>query len=1270
MLKDQIRLRSLLKKNKGIPHRLRGDIERSQKLLQRRLANLPEVEIDPALPISKKAGEIADTIARCPVTVVVGETGSGKSTQLPKICLSMGRGIKGFIGHTQPRRLAARSVAARIAEELQSDLGELVGYKVRFGDRVGPDSLIKVMTDGMLLAELDKDRLLGHYDTIIVDEAHERSLNIDFLLGYLKRLLVRRRDLKVVITSATIDPKRFSSYYNDAPIIEVSGRSYPVEIRYQGQDDQSEDNPDVERTLEARAAGAIKRLSLESPGDTLVFLPGEKEIRNTTALVNRLQLKQTEVLPLYARLTMAEQRAVFKPHAGCRVVLATNVAETSLTVPGIRYVVDTGLARISRYRPGRQIQALPVERISQSSADQRKGRCGRVAQGVCIRLYDEEDYRDRPMFTEPEILRTSLAAVILKMKQLRLGDIESFPFMDAPSTRLINDGYKLLEELEAIDANRRFTAVGRKLARIPIDPRLGRVLLAADELACVSEALIICSALSVQDPRSYPGDHAERAKARHAEYEDPNSSFLAYLALWRRYHHDTGGLSRKAEYKYCRDNFLSITRMREWQDVHSQLRGLSKNLGLSINHRPADSDALHRSLLCGFLGNIGRKDERNEYLGTRAKRFLLHPASSRGKKAGKWIMCAELIDTNRLYAHLTANIRPEWIEQAAPHLVKRTYSEPHWDQDRGEVTANEQVSLFGLVVIPRRKVSYARLEPACCREIFIRQALVPGRLETNADLRFQKHNLNLIAELEQLEHRSRRQDVVAGDQELFDYFDQHIPPDVSTASQFAGWYEQAKRVDPDILCLRREQLLRRSVDHINKERFPDHLTYKGNRLRCRYHFEPGHPNDGVTVSVPLALLKQMQPEPLTWLVPGLLLEKIICLIKGLPKSKRKNFAPAPDYAERCLHLVDQNADSLTAALSKALKTLTGVSVAEEDWRQSSLPPHLKVNFEVLDASGRPVAYGRDLAALNGELAHAPALDAGAKVESALERNGITSWEFGDLPRSMPLRAEGAILTGYPALVDAGESVAIKVLDDREQARQFHHQGVNRLLLLQLPQHARQLRKRTPLLNRMCLKFAAIAPCDVLHEDLVAAALDEVFSKSGHTQSDVRGQAVFNKVMAAAKSSLISVFNEIVATVDGILSLYNSCKIELGGVNPETAVDIEHQLNALIYKGFVQRTGLLRLKHLPRYLQAVVIRIERARRSPAKDADAMALIAPHWSRLQHMLSHPDENGERFWEYRWLLEEYRVSLFAQELKTAAPVSDKRLHRKWLELNRTQD
>ncbi len=1197
---------------------------------------------------------------------MVGETGSGKSTQLPKICLDMGRGKRRFIGHTQPRRIAARSIAARIAEELGVEPGGAVGYKTRFNDRVSRDSYIKVMTDGILLAELESDRKLNRYDTLIVDEAHERSINIDFLLGYLQRLLKRRRDLKIVITSATIDPSSFSKFFSGAPVIEITGKSFPVEVRYR-QADRAEDRPDA--SLASDVVDAVRNLESDTRGDILVFLPGEKEIGTTAKLLGRLRLPRTECVPLYARLSVEDQQKIFKPHEGRRIVLATNVAETSLTVPGIHYVIDTGLARISRYRPGRQIQSLPIEPISRAAADQRKGRCGRTAAGVCIRLYSQGDFDSRPSFTVPEILRTSLASVILKLKSLGLGDIENFPLMDPPAARMIKDGYRLLEELGAVTGAYKLSRSGRRLAKIPVDPRLGRMLLESDRLHCAREVLVVCAALSVQDPRLFPEHAKDEARECHARWQDPGSDFISIINLWNGYRSETGHLSRRQRQRYCRERFLSPARMREWQDVHRQLGELCNKFGFSINRESATYKRLHRALLSGLLGNIAQKQDGREYLGTRGKTLFIHPASAGRKKLPGWIVCAELVDTTRLYARTIAKIEPQWIESAASGLTKTSYSEPRWVERRGQVVATERVTLYGLVLIPGRDVNYGPVNPVESRKIFIAEALAMNRL--GSEFKFQGHNTELISEIEQLEHRSRRKDIMIDESTLYDHFDRLIPGGVYDMKSFSSWYGKATNHDPSLLCLQRETLMRRTAEHVTVERFPRFLEIDGNTLQYRYHFEPGHPSDGVTVEVPSGLLPRLDSDSFSWLVPGLLLEKIIALIKGLPKTLRKNFIPVNEYAESSLHHLDRAHGSLTDSLARALEHMAGVRIDEKDWDESALPDHLRINFEVLGPDGGIVAHGRSIESLLSDLAQRPQFKAvQATSDPRYDRAGIRTWDFGDLPETVAFHRDGISITVYPALVDEKNSVAIRAFDSPLKAHRAHKAGLRRLLVLQLPDHERQLRKKLPNMDRMCINYSNIGSCESLRRDLVDTALDEVLF-GGCKPVEIRSEESFRLKVDYARSALIPASNELCHLAAQSLELYRACLHGLDDCETETAGDIKRQLRGLIYKGFVSKTPPKNLKHLPRYLEGVKVRIGRAKLSPEKDARCMQMVFPYEERLANF----DDNSygvddPALMEFRWLLEEYRISLFAQELRTAVPVSAKRLDKKWDQVDQARN
>ncbi|HSH42534.1 MAG TPA: ATP-dependent RNA helicase HrpA, partial [Arenicellales bacterium] len=1029
MRRDRARLARLRKSGR------REDYEalyRASAALRRaRAERLPAPRFDDSLPITARKEEIQQAIRDHQVVVVCGETGSGKSTQLPKLCLEMGRGVDGFIGHTQPRRVAARAIASRLAAELDSKVGDHAGYKFRFAEQLSEETYIKVITDGMLLAELESDRQLDQYDTLIIDEAHERSLNIDFLLGILKRLLPRRPDLRVIITSATIDPEKFSRYFDDAPVIEVSGRTWPVEVRYRPFDQRDGDAAD--RNLEVAILHAVDELSRERPGDILIFLPGEHHIHKTAGLLRRKHYRDTEILPLYARLPASEQQRIFQPGGRRRIVLATNVAETSITVPGIRYVIDSGLARISRYRPARQVQALPIEPVSRASANQRAGRCGREADGICIRLYSEADFQAREEFTPPEVQRTSLASVILSMHNLRLGEVEQFPFLEPPPPKMVKAGYRLLEELGAIDGGHALTGVGRRLARIPADPRIGRMLLAAGEHGCASEVLTIAAALSVQDPRDFPADHLEQARQAHAVDRHEKSDFLGLLNLWQRYRRATRELSRRQRTRWCREHFLSGVRMREWRNVRDQLNSIARELKIPINKSPAPEAAVHKALLTGLLGNIARRHTDNEYLGTQGKKLYIHRGSALFKTKPKWLMCAELVHTGRLYARTVAAIDPAWVETPASHLVKRQYLDPYWDARRGEVRAKEQVTLYGLTLVQGRRVRYARVDPVESREIFIRQALVPGDVEPPPD--FLRHNLEMIQRAAEIEHRERRRGVVIDDERLADFYRRRLPADVCDMRSLAVWLKSASRESVQALYLDEETARPGPLDEHYPDRFPDHIEVSGNRLPLRYRFEPGHPYDGVTLSVPAPLVGQLPAERLSWLVPGLLVEKMTALIRALPKDTRRALGPANDAAFFCLqHMAPRDDESLTQCMSRTFREERGIRVPVEQWDETALQPHLRMNVEVTDSAGVVLAHGRDPAALRERIADAaPMHETDNEPLPSWVKSGLTAWTIDELPESIEHRRAGVKLRSFVALQDDGDSVSVALYDREVEA---------------------------------------------------------------------------------------------------------------------------------------------------------------------------------------------------------------------------------------------
>jgi ATP-dependent helicase HrpA len=1200
------------------------------------------VHFDPALPINARRDEIRAAIDAHPIVIVCGETGSGKTTQLPKILLDMDPRRR--IGHTQPRRIAARAVAARIAEELGTELGERVGYKVRFHEQVGKRTAIKLMTDGILLAETQGDRELRQYDSIIIDEAHERSLNIDFLLGYLKRLVSIRRDLRVVITSATIDAQRFSKHFDDAPVIEVSGRLYPVEIRYRPVAGDAEDTTRDEE--EQALADAVDELCRAGPGDILVFLPGEREIRDAAETLRRRGPRGLELLPLYSRLSAAEQDRVFKPGKERRVVLATNVAETSLTVPRIRYVVDTGDARVKRYSYRNKVEMLRVEPIAQAAAQQRAGRCGRVADGICIRLYSEEDFARRPAFTDPELLRSSLASVILRAKSVGLGEVETFPFVDPPSPRAIADGYDLLGELGAVDDNRELTEVGSELARLPLDPRVARMLVAARAEGCLAQVRIIAAALSVQDPRQRPLERAAAADERHARFADEQSDFLAFLKLWKL--QDESGLRR-----ICRDNFLSYPRMREWRDVHEQLKQAFESPETSVkSEKPEGYRAIHRALLTGLLGNVGLREEEGAYTGARGIKFWVHPGSWT-KKPGKWIVAAELVETTRLFARTVAAIEPRWLEELGAHLIKRSRSDPHWEKGRGEVVALERGTLYGLPLYINRRVPYAPFDPDLARDIFIQSALVAGDFDTRAP--FFAHNRRLLADIERLEHKSRRPDILVDDQLIHAFYDERIPREVHSSEAFERWRRQAEAAKPRLLYLAREDLMRHEAAGITTENFPSALQLGPNRYALEYHFEPGSPRDGVTMSVPLALLNQVPAARTEWLVPGLLKEKVRALAKSVPQRLRQKLGGLEEFAAGFVASVPPADVPLASAIARYIRQEHNLDVPLDAFRPDSAPPHLHMNFRVLDDDGRQLDMGRNLAALKRALG--TETEAILQEEIALEK--YTGWTMGDLPELMELERGGHTLVGYPALVDSGEggdaAVTLQVFDSPEKARELHRAGVLRLLAIAFRDRIRDL-------ERTLARDALLGP---LKSEVIDAALARTFLQ----ESVPTLQAEFARRLDEGRSRFTLIAQEIARTATGILAERAALEKKLNALekaHAQAVADVKQQTARLLAPGWLARTPWERLQHLPRYLKAASMRLDKLRADPGRDARLAAELAALEQPYRREAARRAGSAE-FEQFGWLLEELRVSLFAQELKTPVPVSVKRLSKLWQTVRR---
>ncbi|WP_186065836.1 ATP-dependent RNA helicase HrpA [Burkholderia gladioli] len=1323
---------------------------------------IPPISFPESLPVSGKREEIARAIAANQVVIVCGETGSGKTTQLPKICLELGRGLgaggKGLIGHTQPRRLAASSTGRRIAEELGTPFGEVVGYKVRFTDNLAPGASVKLMTDGILLAETQTDPLLRAYDTLIIDEAHERSLNIDFLLGYLKQILPKRPDLKLIVTSATIDAERFARHFGSeekpAPVFEVSGRLYPVEMRYRP---IADDRPAAIRNAEGAASGrdrqksareaerdlmdgivdAVDELCREGPGDVLVFLPGEREIREAAEALRKHHPPHTEILPLFARLSAGDQERVFKASNARRIVLATNVAETSLTVPGIRYVVDTGLARVKRYSYRNKVEQLQVESISQAAANQRAGRCGRVADGICIRLYEEADYLARARFTDPEILRSSLAAVILRMKSLHLSSIESFPFLEPPPGRAIADGYQLLNELGAVDDDNALTPLGRELARLPLDPRVGRMILAARDQQALREVLIIASALSVQDPRDRPIEAQEQADQAHRKFADERSEFLQWLRIWSWFEEAVAHKkSNRQLVDACRANFLSHLRLREWRDVHSQLLTVVREHGWRLNEVEATFEQVHLSLLTGLLGNIGMKaDDEPHYLGARGIKFHLWPGSALVKKAGRWVMAAELVETSRLYARCLARIEPEWVEKIGAHLLKTSLSEPHWEKKPAQVSAYERGTLYGLIIYNRRRVAFGRQDPRRARELFIRGALVDGEFDTK--LAFFAHNRKLLADIEQLEHKSRRQDVLVDDELIHGFYDQAIPEGIHTGAAFERWYrdEVRKSGQPEdklrLLYLSRDDLMRHEAAGVTTDLFPKRLTMAGVEMGLSYHFEPGSPRDGVTLQVPLYALNQVDARRAEWLVPGMLKEKVQLLLKSLPQKLRRHCVPLPEFAAGFVERAGGErfgAGALLDVLIGDIRNQTQIAMKSSDFKLETLAAHLFMNFKVIDEHGRQLGMGRNLAQLRGELgaqaqqhfqkiaAAATLAPAGESAEGAELRpapaapgtggrsapprtapatakgaaggageggqggqgaqgaqggatalyENLTTWNFGKLPELLEIRRRGQTLFGYPALVDRGTHCDVEVFDSPEEAARIHRAGLRRLFALQLKEPIKYLEKNLPGLREMAMQYMTLGSQDELRDQLIDTALDRACLQDPLPIDD----AGFHARRDEGRSRLNLLAQEIARLVGQILAEYAGLGKKLAQAKPFAAAhaDMTAQLGALVGKRFVIDTPYPQLAHFPRYLKGIAMRIDKLKADAARDARQLAEFAPLNQQYLRALSQRGGAADaRLTEFRWLLEELRISLFAQELRTPMPVSVKRLHKVWESLQR---
>ncbi|MGY2003259.1 ATP-dependent RNA helicase HrpA [Blastococcus sp. SYSU DS1024] len=1265
--------------------RIAAEVAAAEERIARRRAAVPAIGYPEELPVSARRQDIAAALRDAQVVVVAGETGSGKTTQLPKIALELGRGVRGRIGHTQPRRIAARSVAERIAEELGTPLGEVVGFKMRFADQVSDSTLVKLMTDGVLLAEIAHDRLLRQYDTIIIDEAHERSLNIDFLLGYLAQLLPKRPDLKVVITSATIDVERVAKHFGDAPVVEVSGRTYPVEVRYRPVVDPDraggEDGADPDRDQVSAILDAVDELVAEGPGDILVFLAGEREIRDTADALADRALPNTEIVPLYSRLSAAEQHRVFQPHTGRRVVLSTNVAETSLTVPGIRYVIDPGTARISRYSHRTKVQRLPIEPVSQASARQRSGRCGRLGPGVAIRLYSEDDFLARPEFTDPEILRTNLASVLLQMAALDLGEVAEFPFIDPPDRRSVADGLALLEELHALDEHGRLTATGRALAALPLDPRMARMVVEGDRRGVLDEVLVIAAGLTIQDPRERPADHQQAADQMHARFADENSDFLALLNLWRYLGEQQDALSGNQFRRTVKREFLHYLRIREWQDLHGQLRGTARRLGMAVGEPASEPDerGIHAALLAGLLSHVGMQVEPvkgrdgkpgrpgREYLGTRNTKFVIAPGTPLAKKPPRWVVAAELVETSRLFARTVARIDPETVEKLADHLVKRQYSEPRWDAKRGSVVATERVTLYGLPLVVGRRVQYGSIDPVVSRELFIRHALVEGQWTTHH--RFWAENQRAMEQVSALEERARRRDIGVDDETVFELYDARIPADVVSTRHFDRWWKRARHERPDLLTFTAEMLTNAAAaGQVRVEDYPDAVELsQGLTLPLSYAFAPGSAEDGVTVDVPLGVLdsvaQRTSGESLAFTVPGVREELVTALLRTLPKQQRRALVPIPDRVRAVLPRIDPG-EPLLPALERELRRAAGVVIPPDAWQPDQVPDHLRATFRVLDDQHRPLATGKDLAALKAQVA--PQARASlARAASDLERTGCTSWQFGELPRTVEVRRGDHVVTAYPALVDEGATVGVRVVPTEAEASRLTWRGARRLLVVVAGSPVKQVVKGLGPATRLALQFNPDGEIPDLVADCVDAAADELIAAAG---GPPREPEAFAALVTTAKAQLQPLAVDVVGRVEAVLTRAREVAVAIGAAPgrrvPDAAVaDLRRQMTGLLHRGFVAATGRRRLPDVVRYLAAMAHRLEKLPANAARDELGMqqvAAVTAEYEQLRRQVPSTGAPDDPVVRVRWMIEELRVGLFAQNVGTPRPVSEQRIYK----------
>jgi ATP-dependent helicase HrpA len=1256
--------------DKGLP-RLEEQVRQAIERAQRRKASVPSISYPPELPIVDSRDEIAAALKSEPVVIVAGQTGSGKTTQLPKIALEAGRGVSGAVACTQPRRIAATSVADRVASELQTPLGEQIGYQIRFENRTSPETLVKFMTDGVLLAEIQSDPDLRAYDTIIVDEAHERSLNIDFLLGHLKKLIRRRPDLRIIVSSATLDVERFEEYFNEPPVIEVEGRTYPVEVQYQPPEDGVDDGTGP--PLSTQVAEAVQRVTAEdSDGDVLVFLPTEAEIREASDEIEKQRMAKTEVVPLFGRLSASEQARVFRPGGLRRIVLATNVAETSVTVPRIRYVIDSGLARLRRFNHHTQVEHLQVEPVSQASAEQRKGRCGRLGPGICIRLYSEKDYQSRPSYTPPEILRSSLAGVILQMESAHLGKVEDFPFLEPPSPVAIKRGYAELREVRAVDEKRRLTETGKRLARLPLEPQYARMLLDASDRGCLREALIIVSALSIRDPRERPLEKRDAADAAHAEYLDEDSDFLSLVRLWNHLEKTRRSLPSNNQFrKWCKDHFINYVRVREWRQIRDQLADELKRAGCQPNRKPADPDDLHHALLTGLLSRVGNLDERREYRGAHGTRFRLFPGSGLYSRSPKWVMAAEVVETSRLYARTVAAIRPEWIERAASHLVRRSHSDPHWDAGTGYVRAWEQVSLYGLPVVERRRVHYGPIRPAEARSIFIRHGLVEGQMPKR--FAFLEHNQELVLEVEMMEHKARSRDLLADKDALAAFYDRHLPKGIHSVKQLERWLHKAEQRDPQVLRMRMEDVQLRNARGLSPDRFPDVLEIPEGRFPLEYRFQPGDEADGITCRLPAGVLGAVEDWRFEWLVPGFLPEKVALAMRALPKRYRKQLVPIPDSVDAVVAVLVHGDEPLPDALAEAVREARGVLIPVEAWREAltDLASFVTMRFETVDTEGRVLKSGRDLQGLREALVgHAKSTFERAS-KKRWEKSGVTEWTFGDLPERVQLGSSGAACYGYPALVDRGKNVAIELFPSPEAAVEPHRQGTMRLYTLAFSRQLKEMRKsfRLPLEAERAYRALGGDP-DALCEEAVESCLDFVLL-SDHPP--IRDEATFRRLAEGRRGPLAMAVNQLGKGLGGALPELLAVRHLLREHTPPLPKDIHSEIGEhlrwLIYPGFLKETPPDAVEGFPRILAAVRTRLEKVCGAASKDRKRLAELTPYWDRYREEYAAWQSAGRRLPReliaFRWLLEEFRISLFAQEVGAACRVSAKRLDALWNEV-----